>query len=103
MRPIFRDLSHPDLLKKCLHGKTQNPNESFHNVVWSRVPKATFVQSETLSLGVYDAVCSFNDGVLRVTCASLMNNGLVGPYSAIVLVTLPSAPDHRPPRLASAR
>ncbi|GFW82402.1 hypothetical protein TNCV_3818821 [Trichonephila clavipes] len=34
---------------------------------------------------------------------SLMNNGLVGPYSATVLVTLPSAPDHRPPRLASAR
>ncbi|GFS96055.1 uncharacterized protein TNCV_2928061 [Trichonephila clavipes] len=64
MRPIFRDLSHPDLLKKCLHGKTQNPNESFHNVVWSRVPKATFVQIETLSLGVYDAVCSFNDGNL---------------------------------------
>ncbi|GFU22848.1 uncharacterized protein TNCV_4965961 [Trichonephila clavipes] len=62
MRPIFRDLSHPDLLKKCLHGKTQNPNESFHNVVWSCVPKATFVQIETLSLGVYDAVCSFNDG-----------------------------------------
>ncbi|GFV92025.1 uncharacterized protein TNCV_1894611 [Trichonephila clavipes] len=62
MRPIFRDLSHPDLMKKCLHGKTQNPNESFHNVIWSRVPKATFVQIETLSLGVYDAVCSFNDG-----------------------------------------
>ncbi|GFX18458.1 uncharacterized protein TNCV_3370311 [Trichonephila clavipes] len=62
MRPIFRELSHPDLLKKCLHGKTQNPNESFHNVIWSRVPKATFVQIETLSLGVYDAVCSFNDG-----------------------------------------
>ncbi|GFX08202.1 integrase catalytic domain-containing protein [Trichonephila clavipes] len=61
MRPIFRDLSHPDLLKKCLHGKTQNPNESFHHVVWSRVPKATFVQIETLSLCVYDAVCSFND------------------------------------------
>ncbi|GFU30997.1 uncharacterized protein TNCV_3953301 [Trichonephila clavipes] len=62
MRPIFRDLSNPDLLKKCLHGKTQNPNESFQNVVWSRVPKATFVQIETLSLGVYDAVCSFNYG-----------------------------------------
>ncbi|GFT91189.1 uncharacterized protein TNCV_4044271 [Trichonephila clavipes] len=65
MRPIFRDLSHPDLLKKCLHGKTQNPSESFHNVVWSRVPKATFVQIETLSLGVYDAVCSFNDAFIR--------------------------------------
>ncbi|GFY20202.1 uncharacterized protein TNCV_208341 [Trichonephila clavipes] len=58
----MRDLSHPDLLKKFLHGKTQNPNESFHNVIWSRVPKATFVQIETLSLGVYDTVCSFNDG-----------------------------------------
>ncbi|GFX88763.1 hypothetical protein TNCV_1558081 [Trichonephila clavipes] len=34
---------------------------------------------------------------------SLVNNGLVGPYSTTVLVTLPSAPDHRPPRLASAR
>ncbi|GFV21103.1 uncharacterized protein TNCV_4267361 [Trichonephila clavipes] len=64
MLPIFRNLSHPDLLKKCLHGKTQNPNESFHNVVWSRVPKATFVQIEILSLGVYDAVCSFNDGIV---------------------------------------
>ncbi|GFW27247.1 uncharacterized protein TNCV_221711 [Trichonephila clavipes] len=64
MRPIFRDLSHPDLLKKCLHGKTQNPNESFHNVIWSRVPKATFVQIETLSLGVYDDVCSFNNGIV---------------------------------------
>ncbi|GFV89857.1 uncharacterized protein TNCV_4690861 [Trichonephila clavipes] len=62
MCPIYRDLSHPDLLKKCLHGKTQNPNESFHNVIWSRVTKATFVQIETHSLGVYDAVCSFNDG-----------------------------------------
>ncbi|GFY03977.1 hypothetical protein TNCV_1197561 [Trichonephila clavipes] len=34
---------------------------------------------------------------------SLVNNGLVGPYSATVLVILPSAPDHRPPRLESAR
>ncbi|GFW17034.1 hypothetical protein TNCV_2761581 [Trichonephila clavipes] len=34
---------------------------------------------------------------------SLVKNGLVGPYSATVLVTLSSAPDHRPPRLASAR
>ncbi|GFU36380.1 hypothetical protein TNCV_4916001 [Trichonephila clavipes] len=30
--------------------------------------------------------------------ASLVDNGLVGPYSATVLVTLPSAPDHRPAR-----
>ncbi|GFU43089.1 hypothetical protein TNCV_109141 [Trichonephila clavipes] len=34
---------------------------------------------------------------------SLVDNGLVGPYSATVLVTPSSAPDHRPPGLASAR
>ncbi|GBN39192.1 hypothetical protein AVEN_19077-1 [Araneus ventricosus] len=27
-----------------------------------RVPKSTFVQIEELSLGVYDAVCTFNEG-----------------------------------------
>ncbi|GFT50312.1 uncharacterized protein TNCV_1024361 [Trichonephila clavipes] len=58
MRPVFRDLANPELLKKCLHGGTQNPNESVNNVIWSRVPKKTFVQLEVLSLG---------DGVPRQT------------------------------------
>ncbi|GBN99328.1 hypothetical protein AVEN_218603-1 [Araneus ventricosus] len=43
MCPVFKYLSHPDLLKKCAHGDTQNPNESVDNVIWSRVPKSTFV------------------------------------------------------------
>ncbi|GFW08866.1 uncharacterized protein TNCV_993831 [Trichonephila clavipes] len=62
IRPIFRDLSDPELLKKCLHGNTQNPNESINNVIWSRVPKKTFVHLETLSFGTYDAIASFNKG-----------------------------------------
>ncbi|GFT71687.1 uncharacterized protein TNCV_1293691 [Trichonephila clavipes] len=56
MRRVFRDLANPELLKKCLHGGTQNPNESVNIVIWSRVPKKTFVQLEVLSLGTYDAV-----------------------------------------------
>ncbi|GFW76559.1 uncharacterized protein TNCV_2681761 [Trichonephila clavipes] len=74
MRPVFRDLANPELLKKCLHGGTQNPNESVNNVIWSRVPKKTFVQLEVLSLGTYDAVSSFNMGnvskleILRKVC-----------------------------------
>ncbi|GFV82787.1 uncharacterized protein TNCV_4147551 [Trichonephila clavipes] len=51
IRPIFRDLSDPELLKTCLRGNTQNPNESINNVIWSRVPKKTFVHIETLSFG----------------------------------------------------
>ncbi|GBM21169.1 hypothetical protein AVEN_50901-1 [Araneus ventricosus] len=62
MRPVFRDLFHIDLLKKCVHGKTQNPNEGVNNVIWSRVPKSKFVQIRAICLGVYDAVCTFNEG-----------------------------------------
>lgn len=62
IKPIFRDLAHPDLLKKCLHGGTQNPSESLNSVIWSRIPKSTFVLKSTLELGVYEAVTSFNEG-----------------------------------------
>ena len=62
IKPIFRDLSNPELLKKCLHGRTRNPNESLNHVIWSRVPKAVFVTLPTLQLGVYDGVATFNDG-----------------------------------------
>ncbi|GFT78996.1 uncharacterized protein TNCV_3093751 [Trichonephila clavipes] len=52
----------PELLKKCLHEGTQNPNESANNVIGSRVPKKIFVQIEVLSLGTYNAISSFNMG-----------------------------------------
>ncbi|KAJ8873999.1 hypothetical protein PR048_024839 [Dryococelus australis] len=64
MKPIFRDLSEPELLKKCLHGRTQNPNESVNSVIWNRLPKTTFIGVRTLHFGVWDAVASFNEGNL---------------------------------------
>ncbi|GFT05277.1 uncharacterized protein TNCV_123121 [Trichonephila clavipes] len=51
-----------DLLKKCLHGRTQNPNESFNKCIWERIPKTVFVGIETLKFEVMDAVICFNDG-----------------------------------------
>lgn len=62
IKPIFKDLAHPDLLRKCLHGGTQNPSESLNSVIWSRISKSTFVLKSTLELGVHDAVASFNNG-----------------------------------------
>ncbi|GFU86667.1 uncharacterized protein TNCV_2880871 [Trichonephila clavipes] len=61
-----------DLLKKCLRGRTQNPNESFNKCIWERIPKTVFVGIETLKFGVMDAVICFNDGynygrLLRLT------------------------------------
>uniref|UniRef100_A0A1B6JCK1 Mutator-like transposase domain-containing protein n=1 Tax=Homalodisca liturata TaxID=320908 RepID=A0A1B6JCK1_9HEMI len=62
IKQIYRDLANPDLLKKCLDQKTQNQNESFNNAVWSKVPKNVFVRLNTLKLGIYDAVLTFNNG-----------------------------------------
>lgn len=62
IKPIFGDLCKASLLKKCLHGKTQNVNEAFNNVLWTRIPKNVFVGRITLELGAFDAVATFNDG-----------------------------------------
>ncbi|GBN02411.1 hypothetical protein AVEN_19022-1 [Araneus ventricosus] len=51
MSAVFKDLFHPNLLKKCVHANTQNPNKSVNNVIWSRVTKATFAQIKALTLG----------------------------------------------------
>jgi hypothetical protein len=59
---IFRDLSDKKLLEKCIRGKTQNPNESLNNVIWSVLFKRVFVGIESLHFGVYEAITRFNDG-----------------------------------------
>lgn len=62
IKPVYHNLAHSTLLSKCLHGKTQNVNESFNQLIWTRVPKTVFVGRKTLELGVYDAVLGFNEG-----------------------------------------
>ena len=52
IRPIFLDLSDENHLSKCLHGKTQNNNESINNVIWKRCPKDINVGRKTLEFGV---------------------------------------------------
>ena len=64
MKSTFTDLGHAKLLEKCLHGRTQNPNECFNWCVWDRIPKTTFVGLQTLKIGVLDAVICFNEGAV---------------------------------------
>ena len=40
---INLDLTRTDLLRRCLKGMTQNPNESFHSKIWSKLSKTKFV------------------------------------------------------------
>ena len=56
-------MSDDNLLQKCLHGKTQNNNESLNSLIWKRCPKDVFVDCVTLELGVASAVIAFNDGL----------------------------------------
>ena len=41
---------------------TQNYNESFNAMIWSRIPKSTYALFSQLQLDVYDAVANFNNG-----------------------------------------
>ena len=62
VKPVFERLSEDSLLDKCLDGKTQNQNESLNGVIWDNLPKTVFVGSDTLHLGIYNAVATFNIG-----------------------------------------
>jgi hypothetical protein len=51
-----------DVLKKVLHGSSQNPNASFHSVLWSMAPKRRYSSGAVLNLCVGLSVAVFNDG-----------------------------------------
>lgn len=85
-KPIFEDLSHKDLISKCKHGTTQNPNESLNNVIWSSIPKGNFVGLNTLKIGVLYADITFNDGVMR-RAKVLSEMGIVPRLNAIAAFT----------------
>ncbi|GIX70836.1 uncharacterized protein LOC101238613 [Caerostris extrusa] len=50
IKPVYLELCSRDLLQKCLHGKTQNANESFNGTLWRRVPKEVFVWLKTVKM-----------------------------------------------------
>ncbi|XP_065678497.1 uncharacterized protein LOC136093423 [Hydra vulgaris] len=63
IKPVFIDLSDESLLKKCLHGKTQNNNEALNAIIWKRCPKDVYVGQTALEIGTASAVINFNEGL----------------------------------------
>ncbi|XP_059147916.1 uncharacterized protein LOC131935516, partial [Physella acuta] len=59
---IYRKLTEPALLKRCLLGKTQNTNESLHGMIWSRCPKHIFNGLSRVTIGTAFAIGEFNQG-----------------------------------------
>ncbi|GFX34418.1 uncharacterized protein TNCV_3656561 [Trichonephila clavipes] len=62
IKPVFADLSHPALLKKCLGGKTQNPNESLNSLIWKFCPKAIGSRLQIAEIAANLETSVFNDG-----------------------------------------
>ena len=62
VKPAYKDLIKLEELEKCLHGMTQNQNESFNALIWERAPKCVYLPMEKMRFAVYDAVSVFNDG-----------------------------------------
>ncbi|GFV63390.1 uncharacterized protein TNCV_138891 [Trichonephila clavipes] len=55
-------LSHPALLKQCLGGKTQNPNESLNSLIWKFCPKTICSSLQIAEIAANLATSVFNDG-----------------------------------------
>lgn len=62
LRPVFMRLSETDLLKRCVHGTTQNANECINSLVWARCPKHKYHGYDTIRCAVTAAVCHFHAG-----------------------------------------
>ncbi|GFX92988.1 uncharacterized protein TNCV_139321 [Trichonephila clavipes] len=74
IKKVFRDLSSPELLSRCLHGKTQHCKESLNCVIWSIIPKTVFVQLGTLKTGVYEFISIYNqDLITKLKVLDLLN------------------------------
>ena len=51
---------------KCLHGKTQNQNESFNGMICNRVHKSRFIKYIQFATAIFDATAHFNIGNLAI-------------------------------------
>ena len=64
-------------------GKTQNSNESLHNIIWHNAPKAKRVGQKYLIASTAPAVLSFNEGSLSYSV--LMEDlGLKASYKSLI-------------------
>ena len=63
---IFKRLSGTALLKRCNTASTQNTNESFNNLLWSKTPKRIFLSRSSIEIEMAAALAmkEFNQGPL---------------------------------------
>ena len=62
IRPVFDALADDEFLSKCFHGETQNPNEVFNKIVWTRSPNVIYVSRSIMELVVTSTVLRYHEG-----------------------------------------
>ncbi|GFU27698.1 uncharacterized protein TNCV_515931 [Trichonephila clavipes] len=62
--PVFKDLSHLKLLRRCLGGKPQNANESLNSLIWKYSPKLIGSGINVTKIDAFISACEYNDGKL---------------------------------------
>lgn len=62
IKPIYTDLTNPELLERCVGGFNQNNNESFNQLIWKISPKIIPSGLVTVELAANISACMFNEG-----------------------------------------
>lgn len=65
IRQVFKDMSDPELLKRCLPGWTQNANESIHSRLWMKCPKVKFFGLKRVTFAAEVTTLEHNFGYER--------------------------------------
>ncbi|KAI0225873.1 L-2-hydroxyglutarate dehydrogenase, mitochondrial [Lamellibrachia satsuma] len=68
----------PELLHRCVLGKTQNANETLHSKVWRKCPKTGFVGLMRIVSATCLAIAEFNQGVVSTVTRSYDIMGISG-------------------------
>ncbi|XP_012943225.1 uncharacterized protein LOC106013056 [Aplysia californica] len=60
--PVVERLTRPDVLKRCVSMQTQNANECFNSLIWSRCTKTRFASLRSVETATALSVLAFNCG-----------------------------------------
>ena len=82
VKNVYIRLGHPDLLRRCLTGGTQNANESLHAKVWTKCPKTGIVGLQRVIAATCYATAELNQGFGSVVAHSYAAMGMkVGSHT----------------------
>lgn len=66
IKPVFENLTAPELLVRCVGGKTQNANESLNNVIWKFCPKRVYTGRQIVCIAAHLGAITFSEGATGI-------------------------------------